>query len=306
MSFDVTLTAVAVMLLYAIPGYIMIRVKSIQPSAIPAFAKLLMYVCQPCLTIYAFSKVTFSMKLFVEMIWFFVITLVLQVFMLGLFHILLKSKRNKIKYRVCNVGICFGNVAFMGIPLVEALLPEYPQAVVFCSLFLLTMSILGWTVASAVITADTKYISLKKVILNPAVLSMGAAFILFFRGLRLPDKLSEVTTLLGKMTTPLCMLVMGMRLATVDIREIFTDVAQYATVLIKQILMPLIAFGLISFFPFSHDFKVTLFILCACPVASVVLNFAEMLQQGQKTAANLVLLGTLLSVLTIPILLLLV
>jgi predicted permease len=42
----------------------------------------------------------------------------------------------------------------------------------------------------------------------------------------------------------------------------------------------------------------------ACPVASVVLNFSEMLGQGQKTAANLVLLGTGLSAITIPLMVL--
>ena len=41
-------------------------------------------------------------------------------------------------------------------------------------------------------------------------------------------------------------------------------------------------------------------ILCATPVASVVLNFAEMLGEGQENAANLVLLGTSLSVVSIP------
>jgi predicted permease len=46
--------------------------------------------------------------------------------------------------------------------------------------------------------------------------------------------------------------------------------------------------------------------MVACPVASVVLNFAEMLGEGQETAANLMLLGTSLSVLTIPVMVLLV
>jgi len=41
--------------------------------------------------------------------------------------------------------------------------------------------------------------------------------------------------------------------------------------------------------------------LAATPVASITLNFAEMLGKGQKTAANLVLLGTILSLLTLPL-----
>ena len=48
-----------------------------------------------------------------------------------------------------------------------------------------------------------------------------------------------------------------------------------------------------------------MFILCAAPVASVVLNFAEMLGEGQENAANLVLLGTVFSVATLPVMTLL-
>ena len=41
------------------------------------------------------------------------------------------------------------------------------------------------------------------------------------------------------------------------------------------------------------------------PVASVVLNFAEIAGEGQKKAASLVLLGTILSIVTLPLMMLL-
>ena len=55
----------------------------------------------------------------------------------------------------------------------------------------------------------------------------------------------------------------------------------------------------------SADIRTTTFILCACPVASIVLNFAEMLGDGQEHAADLFLLGTLGSIVTMPLILLL-
>lgn len=48
-----------------------------------------------------------------------------------------------------------------------------------------------------------------------------------------------------------------------------------------------------------------MFVLACCPVASVVLNFSELLGEGQEDAADMLLLGTLLSILTMPIMLLL-
>ena len=48
-----------------------------------------------------------------------------------------------------------------------------------------------------------------------------------------------------------------------------------------------------------------MFVLTCCPVASVVLNFAELLGEGQEDAADMLLLGTILSVVTMPVMLLL-
>lgn len=303
MSFSFTLVTVGVMLLYAVPGYIMIKTKAAKPEAIPAFAKLLMYVCQPCLTLYTFTKVSYSKALFTEMVIFFLFTLVLQGGILLLVNRVLRKKQD-VRYRVCTVGMAFGNVGFIGVPLLESILPGYPKAVIFSSMFMLSMNILGWTVASALIANDKKYISIKKVFLNPTVLILVLALPLFFTHSELPAQLGTSVNLMGKMTTPLCMLIMGMRLATVNMKQIFMDRLQYITVAMKQLAMPLLALCLMQLLPVDENFKITMFVLCSCPVASVVLNFAEMLGEGQETAANDVLLGTMLSVFTIPLMIL--
>jgi predicted permease len=61
--FTTTLVTVAIMLLYAVPGFITMKTRLIKPDAIPAFAKMLMYVCQPCLTVYSFQKANYTPEL---------------------------------------------------------------------------------------------------------------------------------------------------------------------------------------------------------------------------------------------------
>ena len=301
MFFTITLTAVAVMLIYAVPGFLLVKTRMIKQEAIAAFATVLMYVCQPCLTVYSFQKVDFSMKLVGQLLIFFVIALAIQSVMLGGFFLVFRKKYEDIRYRVYTLATTLGNCTFMGVPLLEALFPDNPETVVFSLAFFLAMSILSWTAASYIITQDRRYISIRKLVLNPAVLSMAVAIPIFVSGLRFPEQFENMITLLGRMTTPLCMLVLGMRLATVQIKPIFTSGLQYLVIAVKQLAMPLLAYAVLSLFSLDPIIKQTLFILTATPVASIVLNFAEMLGQGQKTAANVVLLGTLLSVLTIPI-----
>jgi len=304
--FITTLVTVAIMLLYSVPGFITIKTKLIKPDAIPAFAKMLMYVCQPCLTVYSFQKADYTPELGVNILIVFGMGLLLIGSVMGIFYLLFRNKQDIVKYRMAVLCACFGNVNFIGVPLVEALLPECAAADIYSTVFFIAMNILGWTVGSTLITRDRKYCRPMNIILNPAVLALVVALPLFFLGIKLPEPLGGAVTLMGRMSTPICMLVLGMRLATVKLAGIFTDPLQYASMLAKQVGMPLLALAVTALLPTSQELRVCIYILASCPVAVVVLNFAEMLGEGQKESANTVLLGTLLCIVTLPVMLLLV
>ena len=176
------------------------------------------------------------------------------------------------------------------------------QAVVFSAVYSISMNLIGWTVASAIIANDKKYIKVKNFILNPAVIALFVALPLFFKNIYIGDtQFGEAVFLLGRMTTPMCMLIMGMRLASVSLKPVLTRKLNYLVVFLKQIVMPLVGLAVISFLPIDPNMKRTFYIICCCPIASVVLNFSEMLGEGQEMAANLVLLGTFSSILTLPL-----
>ena len=181
-------------------------------------------------------------------------------------------------------------------------MPQYPEALAYSSIFSISMSLIGWSLGLYIISMDKKFIKPKKMLLNPATIGFAVALIMYFFSIRLPDQLETVLTLLGRMSTPLCMLIMGMRLATVKPKAIFCDPRQYLAVVLNQFAFPLIAFVLLYFLPISSVMKQAIVILCACPVASMVQNYAELLGQGHDKAANMVLLGTMTSILTVPIL----
>lgn len=298
--FLITLTTVGIMLAYAIPGFVTVKTGIIKPQAISAFAVILMYVCQPCLTIYSLTRVEYSRDVFVRMMIFLALTFVLQAVVLGVYYLIFRKKQDNVAVRISNVAVAFGNVGFLGVPLLESIFPDNPEVLVYSTAFLIGMNLLGWTFASAIITRDKKYVSIKKAIFNPATVGLIIGLPLFFIGAKMPTQLDAMITLLGKMTTPLCMLIMGMRLAVNSPRSVFCRPMQYVVVVFKQVIFGLIALLLVWFLPLPTYFKETMFILACTPVASVVLNFAEMLGEGQETAANLVLLGTMSSIVTIP------
>ncbi len=306
MLFFTALGVVAIMLLYALPGFLLVKTKLVKGDSISAFAKLLMYVSSPCLVFHSLTKNNFSWDLTYQMLLAFAIVLTLLLLGLFGFYFAFKKRSADVKYRIYTIATTLANGAFMGVPILEALFPNHPQAIAFSAMYSLAMNILGWSVASFIISQDKKYVSVKKILLNPATIALVIAIPFFAFDITLPTLLNDMITLLAKMSTPLCMLIMGMRLACSSIKDVFSNPWHYLIIGIKQILFPLVTFLILLPLPIDATLKGSIYIILACPVASVVLNFAEMLGQGQKTASSLVLLGTSLSALTIPLMSLLV
>ena len=296
-----TLICVAVMLAYAVPGFLLVKTKLVKADAIPAFARLLMYVCQPFLTLYAFSRVKFTTQSLIDISISFGLSVAINIAFLGLFFLIFRKRYEQMRNRIFTLACFFGNCLFMGLPLLEALLPDAPEAVIYANMFALTMNLIGWTAGSAIISGDKKYINAKQIFLNPAIISLAVALVFYFARVDFPQQIDDFITILGRMSTPMCMLIMGMRLATMPVKTIFGNWRTYPVVAVKQLLMPLTVFGLLYFIPLDAEMKNAFVIIASAPVASVVLNFAEMLGQGQNDAASLVLTGTVLSVATMPV-----
>ncbi len=312
-TFLITLMTVGMMLIVAVPGFILVKSKAVKPESISAFSKVLMYVCQPALTLYSVGKADFTAELGINLLIFFGIITVVQLLFIGFFFLLFRKKQEDIRYRIATVATTLSNCSFLGVPLLEAIFPDSPNAAAYSMMYFLSMNLLGWTLVSAIITRDKKYFGVKKIFLNPAVLSVAVALPFFLTGFKLSAEsgaffgaLGNMITILGKMTTPLCMLIMGMRLATVRVKALFVSPLQYFSVAVNQLIFPLFVFGALFFVPIAADIKVCMFVMCACPVASVVQNYAEILGEGQDTAANTVLLGSILSIATLPLLALLI
>lgn len=304
MQFTLTAVNMLLMMAYAIPGFIFIKVKAFGQESISAFAKLLLYVCQPFLSIYSFNKADYTPELFRSMLIFFGLSMLLQLTMMGFAYMVYKRKYKKdAAYRVCTVATTLGNVGFIGVPLIEALLPDQPNAVAFSAVFIISMNLVSWTVASTILTGDRKYMSIKQLLLNPVMIALLVSMPLFLTGTKLPGLLDNSVALLGRMTTPISMMILGMRLALAKFRQLFQNYKVYTVALLKLIAFPLLGLAFIWFLPVEQYIKATLIILCCCPTASVVLNLSEIYDTGQKTAANIVLTSNIFCLITIPLLL---
>ncbi len=308
MSFSITFTNVLITLLYILPGFLLCKAKKDTADHLSSMSAILIYICAPCMIVSAFLGLEFSTDKLLDMGLFFLITLVLQALFMGLLFFLLHKKYDDSRYRIVTIGSVLGNVGFFGLPLIKALLPENPEVLCYSSIYVISMNLLVFTMGVYCLTKNTKYLSLKSALCNPSTfaLAISLPLYIFGAGKFLPQPLLKGLDLLGSMTTPLCMVILGIRLASVSFQKLFSRPFVYLACLGKLVIFPLFCYGLVCLLPVAQTLKVSVFILSSVPCASIILNMAEMHHSETELSANCVLLSTLLCIVTIPLLMLLV
>lgn len=303
MDFTTTLFNVLICLVYIIPGFLLCKFKKVSADHLSTMSTILVYVCGPCMIISSFVAVDYSLSGFANMGLFALITLVLQIFFMVVVFLILRKRYNDAKYRIFTIGAVLGNVGFFGLPVVKALLPNSPEAMCYSSVYVLTMNILVFTFGVYCLTRDKKYMSIKAAILNPTTISLFVAIPLYLTGAKnyIPLMVINCVDLLGKMTTPLCMLILGIRLGVVDLKKLFVRPIIYLLCFTKMVIFPLFCYLCVRFLPLDYSFKASILILSSVPCASVILNLAEIHHAEEELAANCVLISTLLCFITIPL-----
>ena len=300
--FGITALKVLMMIAYGVPGYILVKARALGEDSIKVFAKFLLYVCQPALSIYSLSVADCTDTLLKNMGIFFGITFLGQIVIIFLYYLLFRNKmKTDVAQKICAVAGACGNVGFLGIPLLEHLIPDNPEVLVYASAFSMSMNILAWTIGLLMMTGDRKYISVKALFANPASISFLIAFSLFAFGVKLPDFGAEYIETLGRMSTVVCMTILGMRLATKKLIGIFTNYRIYIAALSKLIIFPIILGGLFSLIEVGEEVRSAAFILGCCPAATMIQSLAETHGGDSKTAADIVLSTSLLCIVTIPL-----
>ena len=303
-AFSVTLGNVLLALAYLLAGFVLCRVKLFKPDHISSVSAILLYFCGPCMFIGALMKQDVTADLNRNMLLFFLFTLAAQVLFMLLVWLLQGKRRKTFSGRMMSIASVVGNAGFFGLPIIQSVFPDVPEAAAYSCIFCLSMNILAWTMGIFVLTIDRKYISLKAAFLNPTVVSVAFALVLYFLRAKnwMPELVLSGVQSAGAISTPLCMILLGVRLSTMKASSLFTQPVPWFVVLCKLVVFPLFSYALVLFLPLPAIFKAAVLILSATPCASVILNLSEIHKSGQELAADCTLLSTILSVVTSPLL----
>lgn len=304
MNFEITGLNALMLVALCLPGFFLTKANVLKEEHIKGFAVFLLYVCSPALSIYSFQQAECSMEILINIGILLLVTTFMQVLIMGIgFLINIKTYKIDGASRVATVAAAFGNVGFFGVPILQALLPDHPEAMVYSAVMSVMMNLIGWTLGMFMMSGDRKHVSVKNFLINPTTLCLLIALPLFFTNTSLPKPVMNFVEFFSKMSTPTAMTVLGMRLAFVKFRDLM-DYRQVVAIFLKLIALPLITFGIMYALPVDETLKISTYILSCMPPAAITLNFAELSNTSPKTAANIVVVGSLLVAITLPVLLL--
>ena len=193
-------------------------------------------------------------------------------------------------------GITYANNSFMGLPLLAGVLGE--DALLFGVISMLVFFTFQWT--HGVLIYGGK-LSLKSAILNPGIIAIIIGLFFFIVGFKIPAPIYNAMEFMGDLNTPLAMVIIGGQMARSNIAEVIKKPKLYVTAAIKLIFVPALTVVLLlplKLEPLSYCACV---VLSACPTAGITSMFAQMFKRDESTAAQMVTLSTLLSIITLPI-----
>lgn len=195
----------------------------------------------------------------------------------------------------------FSNCGFIGFPIVFSIYGN--EGVIYASIFNLFFTAFLWTYGAILFNGKMKREDIKKVLLNPAIVAVFIGLIIMIFGFDIPSVLSSTLDLVGNMTSPLSMIIVGVILGNAKIISYLKDKTIYYSAFLKLIIMPCILILISKLLKDTSLVIKTLIIVTAMPAAAMTSILAESFDKESEYSAVIVFITTLFSVITFPILL---
>ncbi len=192
----------------------------------------------------------------------------------------------------------FSNCGFMGFPVLDSIFGRV--GVFYGSVYMIAFHVFLWTFGVVLFQGKRDPQALRKAALNPGILAVVVGLILFGLSIRLPYPLYQALDMVGSMTTPIAMLIVGSILADVDIRRAFQGSALYYGTAIRLLILPLLFLVLLRLIPMPAMVLQISVLLIAMPAAANTAIFTEAYGADTVFASRIVAFSTLVSILTIP------
>ncbi|HIY84432.1 AEC family transporter [Rubneribacter sp.] len=218
----------------------------------------------------------------------------------------------KAEHGAVNLMFVETNVSFIGLPLISN--AYGPDAAFYMVLFLIPAGFFLYSYAIAVISkrADgapapqqgfaRKAAAFARQLANPGMAACVIALALYLGGVELPYVLAEPVSMVGDLSAPLAMILIGASFADIKPRELFCDVRLNLFILLKMLIIPIVAMLALKQVIGNEYLLITCMVNLSAPTVSMAAMLALLYNKDRYLLiTRAVALTTLVSVATMPI-----
>lgn len=282
-------------------GYFLFKIKIFDESLNKKLTTFLLSVTTPAMIVSSVLSTTVSQGLD-DIIFVFIVGFAIYLIMPILGYVIVKIMKVPLPQQGLYIFMTvFSNIGFMGFPVMKAIFGN--EAVFFTAIFNMIFNLFVFSAGVMIMNYGTgQNVKLDpKNLLSPGVIASLVALLIYFTKLSVPDIVSTTVTMIGDITTPMAMLLIGSTLATIPLKEVFSELRIYPYTIIKQIIVPIIAYPILNLFIGDPLILGVTLIMISMPVANSAVLFATEYEGDVSLAAKTVFMTTLLSVVTIPL-----
>lgn len=290
------LSKVVILFVMVAAGYVCGKMNLISDGGAKEMTAVLFWIVTPCLIIVSLQNMIGKVSIG-NLLLSGVLSVVCIAVSIG-FSFLLFRKHPTERKKMLRFAVSYSNCGFMGLPLVYAVLGE--QGVAYASMFIAAFNLFAWTHGVSSMKSEPG-IDLKKAILNPGILGLLAGLILFILSARLPEVLLTPMQYFSDLNTPLAMLVVGVYIAQIPLRELFEDNDLYRLSILRLLVVPFLCFLILLPFHIDRTIFTTLLILSSAPSAANSVMFAAQFGGDTRLGSKAVAITTLFSAVTMPL-----
>ena len=233
----------------------------------------------------------------------FYVTVLLAICFYAFFLILAQILPRLIGVQNSDIGVykmmtTFNNIGFMGFPVIAAAYGN--GALIYAVPFSIMFNILCYTWGIQTLCGGGEKGNWKRII-NIGTISGIISIVLFFMQIPVPKMICSLSAGLSNLTGPLSMLVIGISIAAMEMKDLFTDVKLLKFALIKLLAVPVAVMLLVCQVIDNQLICEVFLVMMATPAASMCAMLSQQYGGDYELAAKGVALTTILSVITMPI-----
>ena len=299
MSFTSLLSTIATLALLLAAGIITGKLKIIDERSTERLSTLIVKLGQPFLIINALIGIEPTPENIRNGFLILGLGTVIHIFMAVLAHLLAKPIRGFDERKLTEFGMLFTNCGFIGFPILESIFGE--TGLFYGAFYIISFHIFTWTWGIAILARgrDDIKITPKKALLNFGTIPSLIGIVLFLSGLDLPEFVTDFSSYIASLCTPISMLITGSNLSRRGMKSMLTNPSVYLTNVTRLIIMPRAVTTALWLVGVPDYMVVFGCVMAAMPTAAVITMFGEMYGISPGCAAELVGSTSLVSVATL-------